>query len=92
MTFKDATPAKTILETYADYVVRGGAGVVQVNIRGVSNPSPHRSWRPSQGFCRVAMVESPVSSSYLESTVLAAACEVAISAGSAGRACSTRRV
>ena len=47
MTFKDATPAKTILETYADYVVRGGAGVgvVQVNIRGVSNnPSPHRSW------------------------------------------------
>ncbi len=49
-------------------------------------------WRPSQGFCRVAMVEPPVSYSYLESTVPAAGCEVAISVGSAGRACSTRRV
>jgi hypothetical protein len=40
----------------------------------------------------VAMVEPPVSYSYLESTVPAAACEVAISVGSAGRARSSRRV
>jgi hypothetical protein len=38
------------------------------------------------------MVEPPVSYSYLESTVPAAACEVAISVESAGRACSARRV
>src|SRR2546421_11228976 len=41
-----------------------------------------------KAFCRVAMVEPPVSYSYLESTVPAAACEVAISVRSAGRACS----
>jgi hypothetical protein len=56
-------------------------------------------WCPSiffggllKAFCRVAMVEPPVSYSYLESTVPAAACEVAISVGSAGRARSSRRV
>jgi hypothetical protein len=38
------------------------------------------------------MVEPPVSYSYLESTVPAAACEVAISVRSAGRTCSTRRM
>jgi hypothetical protein len=40
--------------------------------------------------CRIAMVEPP--DSYLESTVPAAACERAISVGSAGRACFARRV
>jgi hypothetical protein len=34
-------------------------------------------WRPSQDLCHVAMVEPPAS--YLESTVPAAACEIAIS-------------
>jgi hypothetical protein len=49
-------------------------------------------WRHSQSSCRVAMVEPPVSYSYLKSTVPAAACEVTISVRSAGRTYSTRRV
>jgi hypothetical protein len=72
--------------------------------RQVGLPRDSRARRPKPkgppsifgGLLKAAVV-SPwwshqFSNSYLESTVPAAACEVAISVESAGRACSTRRV
>jgi hypothetical protein len=86
-------PALTL--SAGEYRVSGGELKVSRNPRA-RRPKPKMAslyfWRPSQSPCRVAMVEPPVSYSYLESTVPAAACEVAISVRSASRICSTRRV
>ena len=100
------SPPPTLLLTAltlsaGEYRVSGGELKVSPQVGLPRNPRDRRPkpkmaslyfWRPSQSSCRVAMVEPPVSYSYLESTVPAAACEVAISVGSAGRTCSTRRM
>ena len=81
-------PALTL--SAGEYRVSGG----ELKVSRARRPKPKMAslyfWWPSQDSCRVAMVEPPVSYSYSESTVPAAACEVAISVRSASRA--TRRV
>jgi hypothetical protein len=88
-------PALTL--SAGEYRVSGGELKVSRQVGLPRNPRARRPkmvtlyfWRPSQSSCRVAKVEPPVSYSYLESTVPAAACEVAISVRSAGPTCSTR--
>jgi hypothetical protein len=77
-----------------EHKVNGGESRVSRQVRLPHNLRAPRSkpkmaslyfWRPSQDSCHVAMVEPPVS--YLELTVPAAACEIAISIRTANYAC-----